>query len=124
MNTPAKHILVIEDDGEIREFVRLALSDEGYKVTTAPNGVVAIKLINEEALEPDMLIVDMRMPQMDGQTFLKLYRQTTRIPAPVLIFSAANDSTQKVAQTIGEGYLAKPFELEDLLEAVTRLITK
>jgi DNA-binding response OmpR family regulator len=62
--SPAGHILFVDDDESIREFVTMALTDEGYQVSTAPHGAAAIELVNRE--QPSLILLDMRMPIMDG----------------------------------------------------------
>ncbi len=68
-------ILLVEDDDNIQEFVKIALVDEGYEVLSAQDGVVALHLIDEK--KPALILLDLRMPIMDGWTFLRQYRQRT-----------------------------------------------
>ena len=80
-------ILVVDDDESIRQIVRLCLSDEGYSVSEAPNGRVALEGLHES--RPSLILLDLRMPVMDGWEFARQYRQTPGPHAPIVAFVAA-----------------------------------
>lgn len=111
-------ILIVDDDESIGEFVSMALADEGYDVVTAPNGATALELI--ELGRPDVILLDMRMPIMDGWEFARRYRQRTGPPAPIIVITAARDADDRAAQVEADDVLAKPFNLDDLLDLVDR----
>jgi two-component system phosphate regulon response regulator PhoB len=127
-----RRILVVEDEEAIREFIRLALEDEGYEVKTANDGQYALELLskgdaNNPGFQPDLILLDMRMPRMDGWTFSQAYYQLnmapaaesdTRKPAPILVMTAASDAARFAGQITSIGYVAKPFDLEELLALV------
>ena len=117
---PAR-VLVIEDDSDIREFLALALDGQGYEVSTAPNGAVALELIDGEP--PSLILLDMRMPVMDGWTFARAYRARPGPYAPILVLTAARDPETRAAEIQADGCLSKPFDLEDLLNLVERFTT-
>ena len=109
-------MLVVDDDKGIREFVSTALADEGYDVTEATDGQEALDRVAQR--RPDVILLDMRMPVMDGWEFARTYRERPGPHAPIVILTAALD-VAKDAQEIGaDGFLAKPFQLDDLLELV------
>jgi CheY-like chemotaxis protein len=113
-----EHVLVVDDEQDIREFLELALESNGYRVTTAGNGVVALR---ELAREPvDLVLLDMRMPVMDGWAFAETYRQQPGQHAPIVVITAAADAAIRAAQIKAEDFLAKPFDLDDLLRVVAQ----
>ncbi len=116
MATPKRVLLVVEDEDDIREIVAEALADEGYEVATAPNGAAALRRVGER--RPDVILLDMRMPVMDGWTFAWEYRQTPIPHAPIVVMTAAAHAQEWCAQVQADGCLPKPFELDDLLRLV------
>ena len=113
---PTASILVVEDDQEIRDFLALVLEGEGYAVRTAPNGAVALQLIHQQA--PDLILLDMRMPVMDGWAFVPAYRGEAGPHAPILVLTAARDAEQTAREVHADAHLCKPFNLDDLLTVV------
>jgi urea transport system substrate-binding protein len=111
-------VLVVEDEAEIRDFVAMVLDSEGYWVTTAHNGAVALDQLGREPF--DLILLDMRMPVMDGWSFARAYRQSRGPKAPIVVLTAAQDAAERAEQISADGYLGKPFELDDLLELVAR----
>lgn len=111
-------ILVVDDDEHIVEFVSWALSDEGYQVLTAANGAVALDMVRE--CSPDLILLDMRTPVMDGWQFARSYRELPGPHAPIVVFSATRDAAQSAAEIAASGFLAKPFQLDELLETAGR----
>ena len=117
---PAARILIVDDDESIRQIVRICLSDEGYEVFEASNGQVALQTLSE--LTPDLILLDLRMPVMDGWEFAKRYEQMPGPRAPLVAFVAALNAEQDCADLDAAGILAKPFDLDDLLKAVRNLL--
>lgn len=115
---PSRPVLVVEDDDSVRNFISLALEDEGYPVVTAPNGAAALDLVREVA--PRVILLDMRMPVMDGWAFARAYRAAPGPHAPIVVLTAARDTAERAAQIDAAAYLAKPFDLDDLLAVVAR----
>ncbi|MGI8915069.1 MAG: response regulator [Chloroflexota bacterium] len=111
-------VLVIDDDEGIREFVRAALHDEGYRVVAAPDGQAALNLLRNDP--PGLILLDLWMPDMDGAAFLDAYRRLPAPHAPVVIFAASTDGELEAMPTDIAGYLPKPVDLEELLAAVAR----
>jgi two-component system chemotaxis response regulator CheY len=105
-------ILVVDDDESILDFVRQALEDEGYDVATATDGE-ALELAAKQA--PDLILLDMRMPIVDGWEFARTYAQTPGPHARVIVMTAARDAATIAADIHAAGYLAKPFTLDQLL---------
>ena len=111
-------ILVVDDDQDLREVIRQFLTDERYSVHTAPDGEAALALAAQ--VEPALILLNVRMPVLNGRGFPRAYRQRPGPHAPIILVSAVNNLAE-VAQEIGVGeYLAKPFQLDDLLRVVNR----
>jgi two-component system chemotaxis response regulator CheY len=116
----AERILIVDDDESIRQIVRICLTDEGYEVFEAPNGQVALHTLAE--FTPNLILLDLRMPIMDGWEFAKRYETTPGPHAPIVAFVAALNAEQDCADLDAAGILAKPFDLDDLLKAVRNLV--
>ena len=118
MSAGAPCVLIVDDDESIREFVELALEDEGYGTLTAIHGRAALDCLQDH--RPDVILLDMRMPVMDGWGFARAYRRLPGPHAPIIVMTAALDAAAYSAEIGADGYLAKPFALDDLLDAVGR----
>jgi CheY-like chemotaxis protein len=115
----APPILVVDDDPAILAVVSEALDLEGYAVRTAKNGADALALVAED--RPALVLLDMRLPVLDGWGFARALK-THGIALPILVMTAAQDARRWAAEIEAEGFLAKPFELNDLFGAVERLL--
>ena len=113
-----ERVLVVEDQKDIREFVEYVLQNEGYCVTTADNGAVALEQVARKPVA--VVLLDMRMPVMDGWAFADAYRQGPGPHAPIVVLTAAQDAAARAAQIQADDYLGKPFQLDDLLSVVAR----
>jgi len=113
-------ILVVDDDAGIRELISDTLGDEGYVVISASDGVAALLMLEE--WQPSLILLDLLMPLMDGDEFLRRYRELPGEHVPVVVFSASgrNRIGRTAAQAEADAFLAKPFDLDDLLGLVTR----
>jgi DNA-binding response OmpR family regulator len=112
----AAHVLVIDDDKDLCETLAEALYEDGYDVIGETDAAKALKLIDEA--EPDLILLDVRLPGLDGPTFARRYRERAGAKAPVILISAAEDLARLAADLGAAGYLAKPFALGDLLALV------
>jgi len=106
-------ILVVDDDPAIRAFVQLALEDTGYEVIVATDGLDALEAIRER--EPGLILLDMRMPRMNGWEFAAAYRREWSPRAPIVIMTAGREAT--LSEVGAAGWLGKPFDLEQLLSS-------
>ena len=117
---PRRTILVVDDDDDIRATLSLVLSGEGYAVREAANGRDALLELQERAALPDLILLDLMMPVMDGWQFrarAKKEKRLARIPTIVLTASPQNDlGVPPVA-----GRLRKPVDLEELLGTIARV---
>ncbi|MGE4357308.1 MAG: response regulator [Candidatus Omnitrophota bacterium] len=120
-----KKILVVDDEEDIREVVKSRLISQGYDVLTAENGLMALSLARRE--KPDLIILDIMMPNMDGYTTLKELRKDREIgQTPVIMLSVKErDKMEDIFyfQNIS-GYIEKPFESEELIEKVKSILEK
>ena len=120
--TPAE-ILIIDDDFVMRELLELHLSDEGYKVRTAEDAIDGGKMMI--AAPPDLLVLDMHMPHMEGDRFLKLLRADERfrnLKVIVLTAEQSLDFMMKVTELGVSDFLNKPIDKDLLLEAVKKVL--
>jgi CheY-like chemotaxis protein len=110
-------VLVVDDDTSILDTVSAILTGEGYTVVGATSGEEALDAIARE--RPGMILLDMRMPGMDGWAVARALRERG-VQVPIVVMTAA-ESAQRWADEVGAaGYLAKPFGLDDLLDVVAR----
>ncbi|MEO5944843.1 MAG: response regulator transcription factor [Ferruginibacter sp.] len=116
-------ILLVEDEENLQEALRLNLELEGYEVTSSYDGVHALKMVQQEHF--DLIILDVMLPEMDGITVCETIR-LTNTEMPILILSARNTSADRVLglKKGADDYLTKPFNLEELLLRVDKLIKK
>ena len=113
-------VLVVDDDGDVREAVAEVLRDQGYDVETAANGQVALKHL-ETGLAPDVLVLDLMMPIVDGWSVLAHLKDTPALAhIPVLVITAAGGSVVEPIASLTHGFLKKPLDLEHLLDALER----
>ena len=116
-------ILLVEDEENIRDVVKLNLEMEGYEVVATDNGKDALKYVNEQHF--DLLVLDVMLPEADGFQICEQIR-LTNMEVPI-IFLTAKDSTQDRITGLKKGaddYLVKPFNLEELLLRVQKLIRR
>jgi CheY-like chemotaxis protein len=109
-------ILVVDDEITIASSVAELLHDEGYAVITAANGVEALECVARHS--PKLIILDMKMPVMDGRAFAAAYRAQPGPQAPLIVMTAAQDATHSASEIQAQAVLAKPFAIDRLLELV------
>ena len=116
-------VLLVEDEENLHEALRLNLELEGYDVTSAFDGAAALKAIQAEYF--DLIILDVMLPEMDGINVTETIRLSNN-EVPILILSAKNSSADRVLglKKGADDYLTKPFNLEELLLRVHKLINK
>lgn len=118
-----KFILVIDDEKHIAEAIRLNLSILGHQVDIAENGAVGLKVLAQKKF--DLIIVDLMMPEVDGIGVIKAIRKNDE-QVPILVVSAKDQVQEKVkCLSLGvDDYLSKPFDLDEFLLRVDRLLTR
>ncbi|MFC1666766.1 response regulator [Candidatus Omnitrophota bacterium] len=111
-----KKILVIDDEEDIQKLLRIRLQQENFKVVLAGDGDIGVKTAEQET--PDLIILDIMMPKMDGYSCLKEIRNLPKVKnVPILMLSGKEE--EKVRDLFAfqkiDGYIEKPFELDDLI---------
>jgi two-component system, OmpR family, KDP operon response regulator KdpE len=116
MPTPSPLILLIDDELPIRRFLRASLTTQGFRLIEAETGQQAIRLAAQQP--PDLVILDLGLPDMDGQDVLQQLRQW--LHAPIIVLSARDQEIQKVAalDSGADDYLTKPFSTAELLARI------
>ncbi len=119
MSGPQKTILAVDDERDITEMLTLLLESEGYRVLTASGGAEALSLLESE--KPDLILLDIMMPGVDGHQVCRAIREHKRFEdVPVVMLTAKNDVVH-IAQAVDEGadgFIVKPFEVEQLLRTL------
>ncbi len=118
----AKRILLVDDDPEIIESLRYALSSRGYDVLVARDGNQGLSMVERE--DPDLVILDMMMPKRSGFLVLEKLRRSRPVPIRIIMITANEGSRHKAyAEMLGvDDYIRKPFAMDRLVESVARLL--
>ena len=117
-----KTILIVEDEPDIRLVVESFLNAEGYTTFSAQDGHVALREI-EAGIRPDLILLDMRMPVIDGWQFCSLLSERGLRHCPILIMTAAADAEKRAQAVHANGWIGKPFQLDDLESKIKALLT-
>ena len=120
--TGKKRILLVDDDYEIIESIKLTLEARGYEILVARDGNQGLAMAERE--DPDLMILDMMMPKRSGFLVLEKLRRSRPVPLRVIMITANEGSRHKVyAEMLGvDDYLRKPFAMDRLIESVQRLL--
>lgn len=105
-------VLVVDDSPGIRGTIAQTLEDEGFPVCTAANGEQALQMIQDE--RPSLVLLDMGMPLLDGQEFVRAIR-ARGLNVPIVVMSASPDARAWAREVRARAFLPKPFDLDDLL---------
>ncbi|MGI8549659.1 MAG: response regulator transcription factor [Dehalococcoidia bacterium] len=117
---PTQSILIVDDDPAIVGFLELALIDEGYEVRSATNGLDALQVVAE--MVPDLILLDMNMPIMNGWEFCAQLRKDQSGTIPIVVMTAARDASTRSREVGAQGYLGKPFNLDVMFQAIKGLL--
>ncbi|WP_064504174.1 response regulator transcription factor [Alkalihalobacillus trypoxylicola] len=117
-----KKILIVDDDFEIAQLIKISLENDGFITKRAENGLEALSLITEE--EFDLIVLDIMMPKMDGLEFCQEIRKTKTIP--ILMISAKSEDMDRIKgiMTGADDYMVKPFNILELLVRIKALIRR
>lgn len=115
----AIRVMVVDDEPAIRHAVEAVLVDEGFVVATAPNGAAALNALDRT--RPDAILLDLRMPVMDGYEFLAIHAARPAPRAPVIVCSTAPDAARMINNGAA-GYLRKPFDIDELIDTIHRFV--
>ncbi len=109
-------VLIVEDDGTVRDTLALNLRAEGYEVFTAADGEKGLNLAREEL--PDLVVLDVMLPELDGLTVCRILRKESQVP--IILLTARGTETDKIIglETGADDYIVKPFSLGEFLARV------
>lgn len=111
-------VLVVDDDDDLRTLVATVLEDEGYRVESARNGVEALEIVARAM--PELVLLDMKMPVLDGAGFARELRARFGNAARVVVLTAADDVLRCAEEVSADASLGKPFDIDALIEVVRR----
>lgn len=113
-------ILVVEDDPDLLSLMEMILVDAGRRVRTAPEGEAALERAEEEL--PALILLDMRMPGMNGWDFAREFRARHGRACPIVVVTAAENARQRAEEIGADAWLAKPFDIDEVLAIVDRFL--
>lgn len=118
-----KTVLIVDDEKDLRDSVSMALEAQGYNVVIAGDGREGISMAAEHT--PSLILVDYRMPELNGVEFLDTLRNTeglTDTPVVIITVDPELDLRKNASQLGIQGFLVKPFSMEELMQTVTNLL--
>ena len=118
----ARKVLIVEDESNIAELINLYLKKEGYETMIAPDGGKALELYR--LFRPDLVLLDIMLPVMDGWSVLKKIRESDK--TPVIMLTAKGETTDKVQGLEGgaDDYIVKPFEMKEVLARIHAVLRR
>ena len=122
MSAAGASVLVVEDDPDLLALVEMVLEDAGYRVRTAPEGRAALRAV--EAEMPAVILLDMRMPGMNGWDFAREFRSRHGRACPIVVVTAAENARRRAEEIGAEGWLSKPFAIDEVLSTVDRHVPR
>ncbi|MFW7378433.1 MAG: response regulator [Oligoflexus sp.] len=123
MSKKPSRILIVEDESDLSEIMETVLEDEGYHVDVCVNGLEALNFLSTSPEHPNLIILDIKMPVMDGRQFAQEYRKLYNHKVPIIVTTASDDARTRAAEIGVNNWLGKPFDIEKLIELVERIIT-
>jgi DNA-binding response OmpR family regulator len=117
-----KTILVVDDKANVRTLVREYLTEQGFRVTTADNGQNALYAARQD--KPDLILLDIMMPEMDGYEFIRAYRRES--DAPIILLTAKLEESDKVIglELGADDYITKPFGMRELVARINTILRR
>ena len=117
-----RKVLIVEDDGNIAELLHLYLEKEGFETQVAPDGGKGVELFR--SFHPDLVLLDIMLPVMDGWSVLKKIRETDK--TPVIMLTAKGELNDKVQGLEGgaDDYITKPFEMKEVLARIHAVLRR
>lgn len=120
-----KRLLIVDDEADLAEMIKFRMENNGYEVLLAHDGQAALEMARKE--NPDLIILDLMLPKMDGYKVCGLLKKDSRYGhIPIIIFSAkGQEDDMKLGRELGaDAYITKPFEPQVLLGKINELIGK
>lgn len=118
----AQTILVVDDEPNLVDLIRMTLEREGYAVTEAENGYKALERLREEM--PDLVLLDVMMPEMDGMETLKEIRSASSVPVIMLTVRASEQDKVRGLELGADDYIAKPFSHRELVQRIKAVLRR
>jgi DNA-binding response OmpR family regulator len=112
------YVLILDDDEAMRELLEITLSGEGYDVRSAASSDEALASAAQQ--QPRVILFDLTLGNRDGESFVRAYRQLSNATACLIVVSGAVNIVERAAEMSVDGYLVKPYELDDLLATVAK----
>ncbi len=113
-------VLVVEDDADLASLLEMIVAEAGYPVRTASDGAQALEAVADRM--PGLILLDMRMPVMNGWEFAREFRARHAAAAPIVVVTAAENARLRAAEIGANAWLAKPFDLDDIVSVVQRFL--
>jgi CheY-like chemotaxis protein len=120
LNAPRSDYVLVVDDEAICDVIELALGDEGYEVACCTDPAGGRRLLMQQP--SGLILLDLRMPAMDGETFVRALRAMPNATAPIVVFSALPNVEEHAARLGAVAWITKPFDLDDLISTVNRAL--
>jgi len=117
---PGRGVLVVEDDSDLAMLVQMIVADAGYEVRMAGDGAEALERVGERM--PGLILLDMRMPVMNGWEFAREFRSRFGRAAPIVVVTAAENARARAEEIDADGWMEKPFEIEEVARMVSRFL--
>lgn len=119
-----KTILIVDDETDIADLLRIALESAGYRVATAYNGQNALDVLAEMETKPDLVITDYMMPLLDGPEMVRAMKASGYADTPVILMSAVPDAALKAYPGLFDAVLHKPFLPDALVVAIAKVLCR
>lgn len=116
----SKTVLVVDDDPDLLSLVAMVLEGEGYQVETARDGREGLDAIARRM--PDLILLDMKMPIMNGWEFAREFKSKYNGRAPIVVITAYTDAKKRAEEIGADGWIGKPFDLDTLVGIVGKYI--
>ncbi len=120
MNPKKQTVLIVEDEAQIRKFLRISLEAHGYEIVEARLGALGIELC--ASAKPDLVILDLGLPDMDGQEFIRSVREWSQVPVIVLSVRSLEDDKVRALDSGANDYMTKPFGIRELVARMKVLL--
>ena len=118
----AQTLLVVDDEANLRDMLKVYFEQEGFRVLTAPNGRAALPIAREQ--KPDLIILDLMMPEMGGYDFMRAYTTDARTPV-IMLTAKVEDSDTIIGLELGaDDYVTKPFNVRELIARVRAVLRR
>ena len=119
----ATSVMIVDDDDDIREIGTLVLESHGFRVAAAKDGLDALEMLESNG-SPCVILLDLMMPRMDGEQFLKALRASDKAHIPVVLMSGHSEASHIASELSADALLRKPVDLDILLKTVGELIER